>query len=163
MNFSLDFDQAKTWLFCELPERCFLQRVRGTLIKEHKLDDISHHEHWWALKWSWHSHGWELVSLSVALARSKISFPILPLLCPCFLQFLSNSFLLPYLLIRGTPQRMCIIPVRSCKPFMSWEDMLARVLPVPFSLDDTCINFSFPDKSSISFYFNPPPLCFYLP
>lgn len=94
--------------------------------------------------------------LSAALVRSQISFPILPLLCPCFLQFLSNSFLLPYLLIRGTPQRMCIIPVRSCKPFMSWEDMLARVLPVPFSLYDTCINFSFPDNSSISFNLNPP-------
>lgn len=98
-----------------------------------------------------------------ALARLQISFPMLPLFCPCFLQFLSNSFLLPYLLIRGTPQRMCIIPVRRCKPFMSWEDMLARVLPVSFSLYDTCINFSFPDKSSISFYLNPPPPCFYIP
>lgn len=97
-------------------------------------------------------------SLCVVLARSQISFPILLLLCPCFLQFLSNSFLLPYLLIRGTPQRMCIIPVRSCKPFMSWEDMLARMLLVSFSLDDTCINFSFPDKCSISFYLNPPSL-----
>lgn len=96
-------------------------------------------------------------SLSVALVHLQISFPILPLLCPCFFQFLSNSFLLPYLLIRRTPQRMCIIPVRSCKPFMSWEDMLARVLPVPFSLYDTCINFSFPDKSSISFCLAPTP------
>lgn len=99
----------------------------------------------------------ECKSLFVALACLQVSFPILPVLCPCFLQFLSNSFLLPYLLIRGTPQRMCIIPVRSCKPFMSWEDMLARVLPVPFSLYDTCINFSFPDKSSISFDLNAPP------
>lgn len=56
-------------------------------------------------------------------------FPILPRLCPCFLQFLSASFLLPYLLIKGTPQRWRIIPVRSSKSFMSWEDMLARVLP----------------------------------
>lgn len=96
---------------------------------------------------------WMQVSFG-GVVRLWISFPILPSLCPCFLQFLSNSFLLPYLLIRGTPQRMCIIPVCSCKPFMSWEDVLARVLPVPFSLYDTCINFSFPDKSSLSFYLN---------
>lgn len=102
-------------------------------------------------------------SLSVVLAHWQTGFPILPLLCPCFLQFLSNSFLLPYLLIRGTPQRMCIIPVRSCKPFMSWEDMLARMLPVPFSLYDTCNKFNFPDKPSISFYLNPPPPCFDVP
>lgn len=60
--------------------------------------------------------------------------PILARLCPCFLQFLSTSFLLPYLLIKGTPQRWRIIPVRSSKSFMSWEDMLGSVLPASFPL-----------------------------
>lgn len=133
---------------------CFLQRVGGTLIKDHKSVDTTHQEplsgagiHMDECKW--------MQVLSVVLVRSWIRFPILSLLCPCFLQFLSNAFLLPYLLIRGTPQRTCIIPVWSCKPFMSWEDVLVRVLPVPFSFYDTCINFSFPDKSSLSFYWNP--------
>lgn len=46
------------------------------------------------------------------------------LLCPCFFQFLSTSFLV---LIRGTPQRWRIIPVWSSESFMSWEDTLASV------------------------------------
>lgn len=43
--------------------------------------------------------------LSLRLVFSLLIFPILPLLCPCFLQFLSTSFPLPSLFIRGNPQR----------------------------------------------------------
>lgn len=79
---------------------------------------------------------WTCVSQwnSLALQLSHLISPILTFLCPCFPQFLSTSLLLPYLLIIGTPQRWRIIPVRHSKSFMSWEDMLARVLPAPFPL-----------------------------
>lgn len=72
--------------------------------------------------------------LSLVFLCSRLIFPILLLLSPCFLQFLSTSFLLPSPLIRGTPQRWKIIPVRSSESFMSWEDMLVRVLPALFPL-----------------------------
>lgn len=78
---------------------------------------------------------WMYLSLSLPGARAlTFNFPILPLLCRCFLEFLAASFPLPSLLIRGTPQRWGIIPVRSSESFMSWEDTLARVLLAPFPL-----------------------------
>lgn len=78
---------------------------------------------------------WMNLSLSLPGARAlTFNFPILPLLCPCFLEFLSTSFPLPSLLIRGTPQRWRIIPIRSRESFMSWEDTLARALLAPFPL-----------------------------
>lgn len=80
------------------------------------------------------AYGCMSLYLSLVIVRSRLIFPILPLLCPCFLQFLSTYFLLPSLLIRGTPQRWRIIPVWSSESFMSWEDTLARVLPAPFPL-----------------------------
>lgn len=72
--------------------------------------------------------------VSLSLMVSYLIFPILPHLCPCSFQFISASFLLPSVLIRGTPKRCRIIPVRSSKSFMSWEDTLARVLPALFPL-----------------------------
>lgn len=78
------------------------------------------------------AYGCMSLYLSQVLMLSHLIFPILPLLCSCFLQFLSTSFLLPPRLIRGTPQRWRIIPGRSSESFMSWEDSLARVLPALF-------------------------------
>lgn len=71
---------------------------------------------------------------SLVLTLSRLIVPILPLLCSCFLQFLSTSSRLPSPLIRGTPQRWRIIPDWSSEAFMSWEDTLARGLPDPILL-----------------------------
>lgn len=78
---------------------------------------------------------WMYASSCLPAARAlKFNFPILPILCRCFLQFLSTSSPLPSPLIRGTPKRWRIIPVRRGESFMSWEDTVARVLPAPFPL-----------------------------
>lgn len=73
---------------------------------------------------------WTYVSVCLPAACAlTFNFLILSLL-----QFLSTSFPLPSLLIRGTPKRWRIIPVRRGESFMSWEDTVARVLPAPFPL-----------------------------
>lgn len=90
---------------------------------------------------------------------SRLIFPILSLLCPCFLQFLSTFFPLLSLLIRGTPQRCRIIPVRStslsCPGKTRWRECCQLYCCQLYCLSsDTCI--SFPGLAvSLSFYLPP--------
>lgn len=103
---------------------------------------------------------WMYLSLSLPGARAlTFNFPILPLLCRGFLEFLSTSFPLPSPLIRGTPQRWRIIPVRSSESFMSWEDTLARVLLAPFPLHRYLPQL--PSLALSPSLFNLPPSVFY--
>lgn len=145
MIFRKMLDQTGIWLMAELPAWDIFHGVeRGCRKKEKKRrkrkhGQLKHLEHLQVLKWSWHICGSESIDACVLPLPSAHAFtfnfsPILPLLCYCFLQCLSTSFILPLLLITGTPQRWRIIPVRSSKSFMSWEDTLVRVLPVLFPL-----------------------------
>lgn len=137
MIFRMDSDQTRTWLSGELATRAILQRIKDTFWKKkYKGGQLKYCEHRQALKRSWHPCGCTVrLFISPWCSCSHVSFFLSSLLlCPRFLQFLSTSSLLPSLLIRGTPQRWRIIPVRSSESFMSWEDTLARALPALFPL-----------------------------